>query len=104
MEARVSLPTAISQTLRCRSGTEFQTTAQGILRHRITGFQPVDPYGSDGDGGNDGYSRRQGLYAQIYAPTSQASSIKNAAQKALRDFRKILRTWNPVWKVKEYWF
>jgi hypothetical protein len=49
-EARIDLPTAIEQVLRGRTGNEFQTTVQEILRH-----------GRDGDGEEDGYSRSLGL-------------------------------------------
>lgn len=100
----MDLPTAIRYVLRCRTGNEFQATVQEILRHRIKGFQAVEPYGDVGDGGNDGYSRDLGLYAQIYAPLSQKASARDAARKAARDFAKLRRKWHRISPIKDFWF
>jgi tetratricopeptide (TPR) repeat protein len=102
--ARINLSTAIKQGLHWRGGNEFQTMAQGILRHRIKDFRAVEPYGRDGDGGNDGYSRRLGLYAQIYAPTSDKASARAAARKTVRDFEKLKKKWPRISPIKSYWF
>ena len=102
--AQLHLETAISQVLRCRAGEEYQSTAQGILRHLIPGFQAILPYGRDGDGGNDGYSRSRGVYTQIFAPRSAHQPMRGAARKAERDFAKIRKKWRGIGDVKEYWF
>ena len=87
--AQLRLDDAIRRTLRCKSGGEFQVTAQTILRQRIPGFQPIVPHGRDGDGGNDGYARGPGIYAQIYAPEGPRLPGRDAARKAVDDFKKI---------------
>ncbi len=102
--AQLHLETAIKQGLRCQAGLEFQSTAQEILRQRLPGFKAVLPHGRDGDGGNDGYSPQLGIYAQIYAPATSRMLGREAARKAVDDFKKITRNWSQNAAVKEYWF
>lgn len=102
--AQVHLSTAIRQGLRCRTGSEFQSTAQDILRHRLPEFTPIVPHGRDGDGGNDGYSKKLGIYTQIYAPDTIRLPGREAARKAVADFAKIQRRWSPITPLHEYWF
>lgn len=102
--AQLHLNTAIRQGLQCRTAEEFQTIVQNILRQRLPEFTSVVPHGRDGDGGNDGYSRPLGIYAQVYAPKSSRLPGRYAARKAAEDFGKLKRKWSSISKVKEYWF
>jgi hypothetical protein len=58
-----------------------------------TGFEPVQPQGSKGDGGNDGYLPRDKHYYQLYAPIDPKEKAARAAVKLAEDFVKVKAQW-----------
>jgi hypothetical protein len=64
-----------------KNGTEFQSFFEDVMERAFPDFQKIRPYGNDGDGGNDGYIKKQGLYFQVYAPEVPAIKEAEAAKK-----------------------
>ena len=67
-------------------------------------FQKIRPYGNKGDGGNDGYRKKEGIYYQVYAPKSPQIKEKEASKKLIEDFNKLKKEWNEISKIKKYYF
>ncbi len=85
-------------------GERFQALVEGIFERKYPGFDKVRPYGSYGDGGNDGFRRDSGIYYQVYAPLDPAIRDGEAAKKFREDFIKLYENWNNVVEIKEYNF
>ncbi len=85
-------------------GGEFQFLVEEILRKKYPEFEKVRPYGSYGDGGNDGFRRNSGIYYQVYAPLDPAVKDAEAAIKFREDFIKLYDKWNDLVEIKEYNF
>lgn len=68
-------------------GYAFQTLFNNIMTSAFPNFQPIVPWGSAGDGGNDGYIPSEGKYYQVYGPSIARNneSVVNYAQRKLRD-------------------
>lgn len=83
-------------------GTAFQNLVNSIFHGTSEGYQSIAPWGSEGDGGNDGYIQSTGHYLQVYGPKAGSSwSPAVAAKKARDDFAKLLENW-PV--IKQFSF
>ena len=68
-------------------------------------FQKVRPYSKTGDGGNDGFIRKSGIYYQIHAPLTPKVNEANAAKKLKEDFYKLFDSgWNEISKIRKYKF
>ena len=80
-------------------GQSFQRFASDIFFASFPDFQSIAPYGSYGDGGNDGYIRQEQRYFQMYAPNSSPSPAV-VIHKAKEDFNKLCRNY----PVKRYSF
>jgi len=81
------------------SGDQFQRLFNQVMQYADPRFQPIAPYGSWGDGGNDGWIPEDGHYFQIYGPkptTSTHDSATTALQKAIDDFDKLREKWQNV--------
>ncbi|MGV8906435.1 MAG: hypothetical protein ACOH15_07545 [Acetobacterium sp.] len=71
-------------------GCEFQELFHKLMRQNNCDFMPIVPDGSHGDGGCDGYLKKEGTYYQIYGPKSSNDSVKrNSNNKFEVDFKKL---------------
>jgi hypothetical protein len=87
-----------------KSGTEFQTFFEDIMEKAFFDFQKIRPYGNMGDGGNDGFREKIGVYYQVYAPIDPRIKDAEAARKIHEDFQKLKIHWSGIAKIKEYNF
>ncbi|SMO33225.1 hypothetical protein SAMN06265380_10177 [Ruegeria faecimaris] len=73
----------------------FQNLVNAVFQGGADDFQSIAPWGSAGDGGNDGYVRSSGHYLQVYGPKAGSNwSPAVAAKKSEDDFQKLLNKWN----------
>lgn len=78
-------------------GDSFQRLFNDIANYRYTDFQPVAPYGNQGDGGNDGWIPSEKRYFQVYGKKADSKTDLNyILRKATGDFTKIQVTWGKV--------
>lgn len=87
-----------------KNAIEFQTFFENIMNLKYPTFQKVRPYGKKGDGGNDGYFDDSGTYFQAYAPKNPFEKEAKAAQKLLKDFKRLLKCWDKISKIKIFYF
>lgn len=87
-----------------KSSNEFQSFFENIMQSYDPTFRKIRPYGSDGDGGNDGYFSSKGIYYQVFSPLDPALKDAEAAKKWKRDFKKLKDNWDEISTVKEYYF
>lgn len=87
-----------------KSGTEFQSFFEDIMKKAFPGFQSIKPYGNKGDGGNDGYIPDKGIYYQVYSPHNPSEKESEAAKKLKADFGKLKSSWDKISKIKEFYF
>ncbi|WP_150113924.1 ABC-three component system protein [Leptospirillum ferriphilum] len=79
------------------SGEQFQHLINELFGLVYPGFQPIAPWGSNGDGGNDGWIPTEGHYLQCYGPKAGSNwEPVNAARKAQQDFKKLLENWSDL--------
>ncbi len=58
-----------------------------------------------GDGGNDGYRKKHGIYYQVYAPNEPRINAAKASRKLKEDFKKLQSSgWEDIAEIKEYHF
>ena len=77
------------------AGEAFQHLVNSVLGATFQGFQSIAPWGSAGDGGNDGWVKDEGRYFQVYGPRASSSwKPVTAAQKATEDFAKLKAQWS----------
>lgn len=84
------------------NGTAFQTFFEDVMEKAIPGFRRIRPYGSEGDGGNDGYINDSGTYYQVHAPLTPKVNESGAAKKMYDDFYKLMGEWEEIKSIKEY--
>lgn len=83
-------------------GTSFQQMVNQLFQYAIQDFQSIDPWGSWGDGGNDGWIPSKKHYYQVHGPKpNSGSSITDLVGKAVDDFHKLFVKWG---EVKGYFF
>lgn len=87
-----------------KDGTEFQTFFEDIMQKAFPDFEKIQPYGKEGDGGNDGYIKKLGAYYQVYAPNTPSIKEAEAAKKLLRDFEKLKNKWDHIAEITKYYF
>ncbi|EKD28835.1 MAG: hypothetical protein ACD_79C00188G0006 [uncultured bacterium] len=87
-----------------KNGTEFQSFFENIMEKAYLDYQKIRPYGNKGDGGNDGYRKKSGIYYQIYAPITPKINESDAAKKLQKDFIKLQSKWTKISAIKEYNF
>lgn len=87
-----------------KNGTEFQSFFENIMEKAFSDFKKIRPYGRDGDGGNDGYRKKSGIYYQVYAPVAPSTKQAEAARKLKKDFEKLKNNWDKISEIKEYHF
>tara|TARA_R100000306_G_scaffold62594_1_gene75143 strand:+ start:76693 stop:77646 length:954 start_codon:yes stop_codon:yes gene_type:complete len=76
------------------SGEAFQQLFNDLMEAQYgADYCPVQPWGSQGDGGNDGFLKSEGLYFQVYGPSSHELNPARAATKAAKDFEKLKANW-----------
>ena len=85
-------------------GIEFQTFFEKIMENAYSDYKKIKPYGTDGDGGNDGYRKKAGIYYQVYAPKTPKTNESDAANKMYDDFQKLKVKWDDIATIKEYYF
>lgn len=83
-------------------GTSFQQLINNLFQYSVDDFQSIDPWGSWGDGGNDGWVPSKGHYYQVYGPKPNSStSLSEIVNKAVDDFHKLPGKWS---SVRAYYF
>ncbi|MBA7494161.1 hypothetical protein ES702_04734 [subsurface metagenome] len=87
-----------------KNGTEFHSFFEDIMEKAFLDYQKIKPYGNKGDGGNDGYRKKDGIYFQVYAPETPKINENNAAKKFRKDFAKLKNEWDEIQKIKAYNF
>jgi len=87
-----------------KNGTEFQSFFENIMEKVFHDYQKIQPYGKEGDSGNDGYIKSFGVYYQVYAPNEPRVSKAHAASKLKIDFQKLKAIWDEISEIKEYYF
>ena len=87
-----------------KNGTEFQSFFEDIMQKAFTDFRKIRPYGKEGDGGNDGYRPRDGIYYQAYAPKNPNEKEAEAARKLKKDFQNLKTNWDEISKIKLFYF
>jgi hypothetical protein len=78
------------------TGESFQKLVMEVLGAENPRFQPVSPWGRDGDRGNDGFIDGESHYFQIYGPERLEYNPVAAARKAEQDFEKLNRSYAPA--------
>ncbi len=85
-----------------KNATEFQSFFENIMEETFGDFRKIPSGG--GDGGNDGWIKRLGRYYQVYAPNVPATKDSEAAKKLEKDFDKLIKNWNEIEEIQEYYF
>lgn len=78
-------------------GKEFQSLFWAVKKAKHgQDFETVQPQGSLGDGGNDGYLVSTKHYFQLYSPVKPTAKdkIKKAVTKLRGDFAKLKKDWD----------
>lgn len=87
-----------------KNGMEFQSFFENIMGKAFSDFKKIRPYGNMGDGGNDGYRKKSGVYYQVYAPETPKIKEKDASNKLNTDFKRLKSEWDQISKINEYNF
>ena len=78
-------------------GDAFQALFSSVMAYADSRFEPIQPWGSWGDGGNDGWIEEDGHYFQVYGPKPTTTISETAAlNKAITDFDKLPAKWKDV--------
>jgi hypothetical protein len=85
-------------------GQAFETLFTAIISKKYPDFVQVKPQGSIGDKKNDGYSKANGVFFQVYAPEDAKESEGKAVEKIKTDFDGLKTYWNSFCAVKEFYF
>jgi hypothetical protein len=85
-------------------GQAYQDLFTSIMQAGNRDFILVKPQGRIGDRKNDGFDKVRGKYYQVYAPEDLASKGANTLTKLKQDFTALLKYWNNVAPVKEFYF
>jgi len=87
-----------------KNGKEFQTFFERIMKSAFPDFEAVKPYGKIGDKRNDGFRKSEGIYYQVYSPESPAIKQAEAARKLKSDAPGLIKHWQNLFPIKEYFF
>lgn len=101
---RLFLLLQFKNKINTKIGTEFQSFFEDIMEKAHDDFRKIRPYGNEGDGGNDGYRPKLGVYYQIYSPREPNTKDAVAAKKFEEDFNKLKKEWDKISKIKNYYF
>lgn len=83
------------------NGTSFQKLFEDVHQSfHGKEFQKIAPFGRYGDGGNDGWIKRDKHFFQVYAPNNFENKINNAISKMKSDFNHLYSTWGKVSTIK----
>ena len=89
-----------------KTGSEFQTFFESIMKKWDKSFVKVKPSGQEGDWKCDGYSANTAMLYQVYAPKDMTAS--QAATKIETDFEgakthwdQEMRGWTFVWSAEQ---
>lgn len=86
-------------------GFMFENLFAQVMEYANPFFCKIEPYGNQGDRGNDAYERDAGRYYQVFAPKQPSASKASAIAKAKTDFAdKLLPYWGSFCPPKEYIF
>ena len=84
-----------------KRATEFQTWFAHVMAHAFPGdFEPVRPYGLQGDLKCDGFRRSDGTVFQCYAPDSM--KLARLLEKINNDFTGAVAHWGPRMRRWEF--
>lgn len=82
----------------------FQTLVEELFYKSRAGYQAIEPWGSLGDGGNDGWIEHEGAYFQVYGPKNEDITEVAACNKASEDFIKLQTSWGRLAPIRKYYF
>lgn len=85
-------------------GQRFEDLFSKIMCYKSRDFQPVKPHGNIGDRKNDGWIQSENTYFQVYAPSNIEKSINDAVNKLEIDLEGLLKQWNELCPVKNFYF
>lgn len=85
-------------------GQRFEDLFSKIMGYKSRDFQPVKPYGNIGDRKNDGWIQSENTYFQVYAPSNIEKSINEAVNKLEADLEGLVKQWNELCPVKNFYF
>ena len=85
-------------------GQAYEALFTAIICKKYPDFVQVKPQGSIGDKKNDGYSKANGVFFQVYAPEDAKESEGKAVEKIKTDFQGLKTYWNSFCAVKEFYF
>lgn len=87
------------------NGFAYEHLFGQVMEYSRPGFTKIEPYGNQGDRGNDGYEKADGRYFQVFAPKEINKSLQAAIAKVAEDFEsKLIPYWGGFCEVKEYFF
>jgi hypothetical protein len=88
------------------NGQKFEDFFVEIMTKWNIEFQAVKAYGNIGDKKNDGFIRSTGTYYQVFAPEDidNNKTISNAVRKLENDFKGLVKNWDDVCKIKNFYF
>lgn len=82
----------------------YQSFFEDVMGKAYPDFQKIRPYGNRGDGGNDGFREKLGIYYQLYAPLKPEEKEAEAAEKFEKDFNTLKEKWDHIAEIKEFHF
>lgn len=85
-------------------GQRFEDLFSKIMSYKSRDFQPVKPYGNICDRKNDGWIQSENTYYQVYAPSNIEKSINDAVNKLETDLEGLLKHWDELCSVKNFYF
>ncbi|MDO9204068.1 ABC-three component system protein [Methylotenera sp.] len=87
------------------NGFAYEHLFGQVMQYSRPSFIKIEPYGNQGDRGNDGYEKAEGRYFQVFAPKDVNKSIQAAVKKVAEDFEdKLIPYWGELCEVREYVF
>lgn len=87
-----------------KNGSLFQDFFENLMQVVDSRFIKIEPQGSNGDGGNDGYIPEEGEYFQNDAPKNPQDKDTAAAEKFKDDFEKLKNNWDKFTEIQTYNF
>lgn len=81
---------------------EWENFFCAVMGKHDSNFQQIKAV--QGDGGNDGYRRGQGVYYACYGPeeSQKESTLAYACKKAKDDFDKLRKNWHHIEPIRSY--
>jgi hypothetical protein len=85
-------------------GQAFENLFTSIIGKKYPDFVQIKPQGPLGDKKNDGYSKANGIFFQVFAPEDARESEAEAVSKVKDSFTGIKAYWDSFCPVKQFFF